>query len=86
MKYYSTQVFMIKWETSSILQVCCRPDALAPLCAEILEMCGRSSPKINVCSVEHRGSDVASFLFKMEVPISFKKEILEIISRFQAMP
>ena len=82
--YYPTKVFLSRWKPNSIniLQIGCRPDALAPLCADICLIGGRSAPPIIIGSVEHREGDVASFLISIEVPKSFREDLLALIDSY----
>ncbi len=84
MKYYPTRIFMVKWETNAYVKIGIRPDALADFCADICCVADQSSPIVQVSSVEHRGKDIASFLVKFDVPVSFYREIVEVIRRYES--
>ena len=83
MNYYPIQVFITQWKSYNLLQIGCRPDALAALSAEILVLGGMSAPVISIGSVEHRDEEIASFLISIEVPNFIRTEILRIVDSYR---
>jgi hypothetical protein len=82
MNYYPTQVFIFEQKKANLYHIGCRPDALATLCADLLNIDPSAGP-IRVGSVETRGDEVASFLLKIEIPPFLQKKFMETIDKYR---
>ena len=84
MDSYPVQVPIFRWKSNTLCQIVCRPDALAPLCAELLNLEPTFGP-IRIGSVETEGNSgkVKSFLLSIDVPPRLRESLGKLVDVYR---